>query len=697
MTRKENLIGASSEQKNVVVVSGKEEKSIVLFVSESEKNSNLVAYCARRKRKSRASWRNSFYRVSSLMSEDHNCEAYYLTLTWPSYGSIDDEWRMTADKFLKIKSGLSSNCLVAGGIISLEAHKNTTLKSKRGKNLKAGRPHAHMLLWLYHDFLNPSDAHICCAFEDAGMHCTLKRLTSYSDTSNVLSYVVKECLDADLQSYVAKTTLWPKSVNLWYNHRDCEKVLSRLESIIGRENLYVTKDLYCSFPTARKTADTTLLLTEILVRVFASQGLGVRESTVYRRRGGTQFTWEPWESLETWVGSQFDMNLPVGYLSKLRQSLMWIQTEGGLSKRAPRLELFPRISLSLNCVEFSDCVYDFVPGETLSKRQMSPTLAVCTNFAMDFDMCKPPIRLLGLLATVLNYGYDGVEHWVKDRNRMRDLGSTLYDECGRLIHRPMVEERMNEGRVEKYLENLNRLIKLLERFGGVFHPQLNRKENKALFLVGVPSSYKTFVAKLLLETVYGLAHIDILPRSMSRFSLSSLRKEDKAPYVLFLDDVRWDELGIYLADFLNLLDGTLMSTEAKYEKSKVGSMEGSVILTGNQTPGQAEVDPDYTAALKTRLHTEIFHNIETGADLNKKGAPSPTSKELKSMRAEGIGFALLANALFLKSKDEYARIRIPASFGERNTYSREHDYYGFLGNEVLGNILKYLETGSAFF
>lgn len=697
MTSKEKRIVGSSEQKNVVVVSGKEEKSVVLFVSESEKSSDLVAYCARRKRKSKASWKNSFYRVSSLMSEDHNCEAYYLTLTWPSYGSIDDEWRMTADKFSKIKSGLSSNCLVAGGIISLEAHKNTTLKSKRGKNLKAGRPHAHMLLWLYHDFLNPSDAHICCAFEDAGMHCTLKRLTSYSDTSNVLSYVVKECLDADLQSYVAKTTSWKKSVNLWFNHRDCRKELSRLENIIGKENLYVTYDDYCSFPTARKTADTTLLLTEILVRLFARQGLGIRESTVYRRRAGAQFTWEPWESLESWLGSQFDMSLPMGYLSKLRQSLMWIQTEGGLSKRAPRLELFPRISLSLNCVEFSDCVYDFVPGETLAKKKMSPTLAVCTSFAMDFDECSPPIRLLGLLATVLHFGYNGVDHWVTDRDRMRDLGSTLYDESGRLIHRPMVDERMNEGYVATYVTNFNRLIKLLERFGGVFHPQLNRKENKALFLVGAPSSYKTFVAKLLLETVYGLDHIDILPRSMSRFSLSSLRKEDKAPYILFLDDVRWDELGMYLADFLNLLDGTLMSTEAKYEKSKVGSMQGSVILTGNQKPGDVEMDAAYTAALETRLHTEIFHNIETRADLNKTPAPSPTNKDLKRMRAEGIGFAVLANALFLRSQDEYKPIRIPGSFRERNTYSREHDYYGFLGNEVLGNVLKYLETGSAFF
>jgi len=55
---------------------------------------------------------------------------------------------------------------------------------------------------------------------------------------------------------------------------------------------------------------------------------------------------------------------------------------------------------------------------------------------------------------------------------------------------------------------------------------------------------------------------------------------------------------------------------------------------------------------------------------------------------------VLANALFLRSQDEYARIRISDSFRKRDTYSLEHDSYGFLGNEVLGNILKYLKTGS---
>lgn len=176
--------------------------------------------------------------------------------------------------------------------------------------------------------------------------------------------------------------------------------------------------------------------------------------------------------------------------------------------------IFPRISLSLNYVEFTDCLYDFVTGRKVSIDSVSPTLAVGTSFSFNFDDCVAPVRVLGLLGTV-----------------------------------------------RKYLEGFDRLLKVLESFGGVFHPQLNRKENKALFLLGDPSTYKTFLAKLVLETVYGSAHIDVLARSKSRFNLSTLLKEDRSPYVLFLDDLRWDEMGMFLADFLNLLDGGKISTK----------------------------------------------------------------------------------------------------------------------------------------
>lgn len=305
----------------------KEVNSLVLVESKRVK-SDLDRYCGRRAKKGKTWWRNGFDQVSALMSEEHNCTPYYFTLTWPAFaGCLEDEWSKVADEFSKIKIELSKRCLIGGGIISLEAHKNTTLKSKRGKNTKAGRPHVHMLLWLYHDFLNPSEVFITCAFEDAGMHCTLKRLRSYNDTSKVLTYVVKDCLDEDLQNYVGSTTSWSKSVNLWYNNSDCSSVLKRLESIMGRDKLYITEEMCSGFPTARRTDDITLILTEIFVRLFKRQGLGVRESMVYRRRAGTRFAWEQWQKLDTWVGGYFDMRLPIDYVSKLRQSITWIQTE----------------------------------------------------------------------------------------------------------------------------------------------------------------------------------------------------------------------------------------------------------------------------------------------------------------------------------------------------------------------------------
>jgi hypothetical protein len=52
----------------------------------------------------------------------------------------------------------------------------------------------------------------------------------------------------------------------------------------------------------------------------------------------------------------------------------------------------------------------------------------------------------------------------------------------------------------------------------------NRKDNPALYLTGEPSTYKTFLARLVLDTVYGFDHIDIISRSRSRFNRSALSK-----------------------------------------------------------------------------------------------------------------------------------------------------------------------------
>jgi hypothetical protein len=57
-----------------------------------------------------------------------------------------------------------------------------------------------------------------------------------------------------------------------------------------------------------------------------------------------------------------------------------------------------------------------------------------------------------------------------------------------------------------------------------------------------------------------------------------LRKSDGSPYVLLMDDSRWGKLGLALADFLNLLDGGKVATEAKYQSKEVGKLQRKLLV-----------------------------------------------------------------------------------------------------------------------
>lgn len=125
--------------------------------------------------------------------------------------------------------------------------------------------------------------------------------------------------------------------------------------------------------------------------------------------------------------------------------------------------------------------------------------------------------------------------------------------------------------------------------------------------------------------------------------------------------------------------------EAKFQQNKVGAMQGSVLITGNKSASDAELDLEYTEALKSRIHSEVL--------CKPHGVAVPTKEELKKMRSEGIGFAILTNALFLTSRGEW-KVPIPRAFRSNAYYSPFSDYYAFVGNEILKDLVKWIDTGS---
>ena len=107
---------------------------------------------------------------------------------------------------------------------------------------------------------------------------------------------------------------------------------------------------------------------------------------------------------------------------------------------------------------------------------------------------------------------------------------------------------------------------LSEKWGQVYrsfarfwnHPFDNRKQNPALYLCGEPSTYKTFSIKTFFDRLVGIHFVEIISRQNKRLYTGNLRKHDGQPYILVIDDMRWEGVGMHLPDFLNLLDGYLV-------------------------------------------------------------------------------------------------------------------------------------------
>lgn len=140
----------------------------------------LAEYCNKRSKRFSIKdpfyngFRQNLYSVAEVFEKDFNTEAYFLTVTFPQMGTLEEEWEYARRFIENFKSGLSRVYMVIGGVIAVEAHKNSTLKKKTGKKTKAGRPHFHMLLWFANQFLNPSMHKLRLCMGSAG---TMSRIT----------------------------------------------------------------------------------------------------------------------------------------------------------------------------------------------------------------------------------------------------------------------------------------------------------------------------------------------------------------------------------------------------------------------------------------------------------------------------------------------------------------------------------------
>lgn len=597
-------------------------------------NNELLVYCNKHEKRIRLKNENSqrvkdpntqiYFSINDILTKDYNCQPFFFTLTFKQDHSLEQQWQHAANIIQLMQETLQKEFLIVGGIISLEPHKNSTLKNKKRKNYRAGMPHAHAVIWFFHMFLNPSIQKLKLKLFNLGVAAKINELKTNLDTTKAILYTIKDREESPVRNLCEEYANWPASTQVWIAHQEPEHWFLNLHNAIGQESAFANKTFNKErqIPTTKKHLDDALLLAELFNKLFLAYNLAVKDGLVYTKIDKTRFSWRLVSSLDNWLANTFNIKHPPEYLVKLKENLLWIAKQGATTKGSFPLNIFPKLRPQMFLIEFQDTLYNFTEGTTVNPDlidQSTQTLCFINN---KWNDTKPPLKLLGLFSILVAWGLP-------------------FSDIGYPQKADLHTDRFLRSSQEHAEESFFRVIEALQAFGGLFHPEINRKINPALLIKGDPSSFKTFIILTILKGIFGLQNIDTISRSMSRFNLSKLRKDQEQPFILLMDDLRWNSLGMHLPDFLNLTDGNIVSTEKKFESSVVAPMKGTIAITTNDSMDSIVQFQD-RKAIQTRVKEIHFYplRIEPPLAINRR--------LIAELEEEAVSFALLANSVFLK-------------------------------------------------
>ena len=90
----------------------------------------------------------------------------------------------------------------------------------------------------------------------------------------------------------------------------------------------------------------------------------------------------------------------------LKEDTLWITKQGALRKNQTPFQIFPKLIIHGFFVEFKDCISNFFDGNTISLQNVQPNTATLCHVNCNFDQCRPPYTILGLLHTLIAWPND---------------------------------------------------------------------------------------------------------------------------------------------------------------------------------------------------------------------------------------------------------------------------------------------------
>lgn len=208
----------------------------------------------------------AIYAQATILRNEHNCSAFFISLTLSRNSfSIIEQWKEVADKIPVILRNIKKNFIVAGGILSIEMHKNTSKTNRRGTDSKAGSPQLLFILWITHTILYPDlEQKLRLLFLDLHFEVKMKAILELTDVKRYLLYTIREAADPDLGYFCKQLLQWPATTLIWACDSQCRRVFYQIgKSLNGAKKGYASfwlEDSYIySIPTTILLKDYDLL------------------------------------------------------------------------------------------------------------------------------------------------------------------------------------------------------------------------------------------------------------------------------------------------------------------------------------------------------------------------------------------------------------------------------------------------------
>lgn len=326
-----------------------------------------------------------------LAQENASVISFGITITYPTDKDYLQSWSSLHQRIIDILSRLYK-LPIYGILLSIEIHKEKLLSKEKRRPMHQsrlkGRPHLHICLMLYNDFLCPSISKIENHIRgETNLNFDLQVTQFIPDDStkglfnikNWFLYCLKEAKDPTSQRFLKKFLNLSTSSFLFSGHPDsyqpCEDLAQLFNQcdfnlrhfndpgqIISDELSLIDKDLFKHLPFVPQTNSDVLKVSFFLNGILKSLNYAIWPGKTYicRLQEGARATWEEYLALSelyTLIIKQFPIKTQE-LLINSRPFNLYVRDYQKLD-----FNWLPQVTIAEHLVELRDGIFDLRTGE----------------------------------------------------------------------------------------------------------------------------------------------------------------------------------------------------------------------------------------------------------------------------------------------------------------------------------------------